>query len=95
MYNAINGVLVSLFARLHDAPLDWMMARFGAEQRRQTLAILVKSLARLSRKDEDTARSFFPLAQAMGFHFLRVLFFSPVPDTSNLPDTTLEPPIGF
>ena len=51
-------------------------------------ARLLTAAARIGFFDWETRASVFNVAQGFGAHFLPVHFYSPVPDTATIPDTT-------
>src|SRR5437762_242783 len=88
MLNSSIDIFVPLFRKLHASATGWMMARSNAQSRLQVLEMLLQGLARYCNQDSDIAREFFSMAQSEGFHLLPVHFYSPVPDTSALPEKT-------
>src|SRR5260221_5550656 len=81
-------LLVWLFRLLHEHCLNSMMKRLAVDQRKQVLATQLQALVRHAHRDGETASMFFSMAQSMGFHLLPVHYYSPVPNTSELPERT-------
>lgn len=83
-----SNTLVTIFRKLHEFALRQMMKHLGPEGRNQMLEMLLRALVYHSRQDRKIAREFFLLAQSRGFHILPVHFYSPIPNTGELPEKT-------
>src|SRR5690606_14554577 len=60
------------------------------EQRVDTAARLLIAASRLGFADQQTKTLLFNYAQSFGLHFLPVHFYSPVIDTSAIPENTFK-----
>jgi hypothetical protein len=58
---------------------------FLGEQLIHLLSLLLVPIARNAFKDEETKNRFFEVAELMGVHILPVNYYSPVPNTAELP----------
>jgi hypothetical protein len=82
--------LFDLIVNDHIALADEIDKEHPDEEVLRFLSILLIMVARLASRGEDRARRFFDLAQSMGIHYLPVHYYSPVPDTSSLPECIWE-----
>lgn len=73
-----------------EAWISDVLDHISEEQRVDTAARLLIGAARIGFKDEKTKLELFDYAQKFGVHFLPVHFYSPVPNTSDLPDGIFE-----
>jgi predicted O-methyltransferase YrrM len=70
---------------------DWfadLLRHTSPEQLDDTIQRLLIAAARMTFNDHERKLRMFDIAQAFGAHFLPVHFYSPVPDTSTLPEAT-------
>ena len=80
----LNRQLVRLLLRMNQGSTK----RTSLEQRKEGLYALLPALAAYAYGSSEMAAALFEMGQSMGFHLLPVHYYSPVPNTRQLPEET-------
>lgn len=65
---------------------NWLMSGLDIDGRMEMLSVMLAATIGHGYQDAENSKAFFNLSQSMGYHVTADHFYSPIPNTANLPE---------